>query len=80
MQLLNWYTFQSVKMCMYVCLIICLIQLAIGVSNPFKQLLLIHVLKEPTVVAKWLGHWPGNRKAPGSMPRIDPWLLLCFLG
>ena len=32
------------------------------------------------VVAKWSGHRPGNRKIPGSMPGIDPWLLLCFLG
>ena len=23
---------------------------------------------------------PGNHKVPGSMPGIDPWLLLCFLG
>ena len=32
------------------------------------------------VVAKWSGHRPGNHKVPGSMLRIDPWLLLCFLG
>ena len=33
------------------------------------------------VVVKWSGHRPGNRKVPGSMPGIDPWLLLlCFLG
>ena len=34
------------------------------------------------VVAKWSGHQPGNRKVPGSMPGIDPRLLLalCFLG
>ena len=39
---------------------------------------------EGAVVAKWSGHQPGNRKVPGSMPRIDPRkdprLLLCFLG
>ena len=32
------------------------------------------------VVAKWSGHRPGNHKVPGSMPGIDPQLLLCFLG
>ena len=32
------------------------------------------------VVAKWSGHRAGNRKVPVSMPGIDPWLLLCFLG
>ena len=32
------------------------------------------------VVAKWSGHQPGNRKVPGSMPGINPQLLLCFLG
>ena len=34
----------------------------------------------PAVVAKWSGHQPGNHEVPGSMPRIDPWLQLSFLG
>jgi len=27
------------------------------------------------VVAKWLGHWPGNHKVPGLMPGIDPYCI-----